>query len=943
MAQRNSERLNLGDGGGESAIQAQAPGVVQPRMNPEVFGSQVANIPGRPATVQAIPIPLPQLQDDPLVRSMFGSATRLANTMVDKGLENAYLEGAAAVGAGVAEDELNTNPLTAAWTTAGYKDTVGRLSIADYEADVAQDMAAWQEKSPTEYSSYLAGKRNKLMGQFEGMSTKARGTVFNQLLMSERASVRTHAKEYGKFVVQTQARQAATTVSTVLNRMTLAQDDQLAYEAAGDASFAAVHATLWENDRFLPAMKSNLIGEAVEKSLNQGHTGLYERLNSIPVSTLPDGTKATMFDQMDQQIVNKLHKQYRTTMGQTEAIRMGDFHRNLADMTSSFGNITQPQVSREQLDAVLAQGKGTRQFAGALSPEQEASIRKQWAVGQEKIAKHVGAANAYFNGDYQWLANNQVTREQSVKDADLAMQMRGKDLPERVLNHLVVGGQTGNDAALKFAGESMKPIVSAMMTSKEPIKSNSQLGVMLTNLSQHLDGLTKEGSETSLSTLMSALPDDERLFLNRTISLVRDQGNPVDRAVETARTLMLTDLNMDKHDKAQRVQEKAKERDELIASVDERHWFGSAVLQVKEWVGSAEAKTMRGLRPDTGFWGTSGNSYGVSELKAQAQEEYSRSLNARLLTNPTLDKGLMKSDALADLEKRRVPTQFGQVFLPRGVDAQSYFKTPAVANPEMIGNAINEMVRPETQNGVLKYTARDGKLLVTEYTTSGNTITRDAINPEDVGKMVNRGIEERGNKSDKLYGEGVTRTGNTGVSVSYNGDNSAGIPPHVALHIRDTLVKFEGVLDRPKPDSNKSSTTNIGVGINSVNKNREWYPRQNADGTIGPEENRRSFMGASNDFMKPVVAVTQTFRIPQTQDNLAMLTNIAYQAGENFATDPKHGYYPLLIAMGKQDADTAVRELRKTSAYKVARNPNKPNELSARQKYYEDVLYKMKR
>jgi len=79
--------------------------------------------------------------------------------MADIEFSNLYLEGQAAAGVVESEAELQGNSLTRDWKVAGYRDTMGKLALADSEAKFNLDIKKLREGNPEDLQSYLAKRR----------------------------------------------------------------------------------------------------------------------------------------------------------------------------------------------------------------------------------------------------------------------------------------------------------------------------------------------------------------------------------------------------------------------------------------------------------------------------------------------------------------------------------------------------------------------------------------------------------------------------------------------------------------------------------------------------------------------------------------------------------------------------------------------------------------
>ena len=139
---------------------------------------------------------------DKMLEQFASNAASMLNKMADIEYSNLYLEGQAKAGVIESEEELQGNPLTRDWKVAGYRDTMGKLALADTEAQFAVDIAKLREKGPEEIQAYLAARREKLMPALGSMSREARAAAAGQLLLQDRAATKTWTTEHAKFIIE---------------------------------------------------------------------------------------------------------------------------------------------------------------------------------------------------------------------------------------------------------------------------------------------------------------------------------------------------------------------------------------------------------------------------------------------------------------------------------------------------------------------------------------------------------------------------------------------------------------------------------------------------------------------------------------------------------------------------------------------------------------------
>src|SRR5574343_415993 len=115
--------------------------------------------------------------------------------------QEAYLEGQAKVGQIQSEDELEGSWLTSDWAVAGYRDTQGKLALAQAEAKLAVDMQELRTKTPAEMQTYLSSRRNELTPMLNSMSRMGRATMSKQLAMADQTAFMKHTAERRAYII----------------------------------------------------------------------------------------------------------------------------------------------------------------------------------------------------------------------------------------------------------------------------------------------------------------------------------------------------------------------------------------------------------------------------------------------------------------------------------------------------------------------------------------------------------------------------------------------------------------------------------------------------------------------------------------------------------------------------------------------------------------------
>lgn len=935
MVQRTSERLGV-DGGGRTSVAVTGPTVNNPQETRGVFDTQVAGLSA--PTLESAPVTVTnQAQPlDPMVQAVLQLAPKVAESMFKRGTEEAYLNGAALAGAGVAESELTGNPLTSAWSTAGYKDTIGRMTMADYEASVVKDLSGWKEKSPLDYAEYLAQRRKELLPKLDGMSLDARSNVFKQLLTSERASIAKHTAEYSNFIVDTTSRSLQTGVGVMNTKLDDAMGNPDAYATARDANYAHVLSNIYYNKNLPTDVRNKLMEEQISYTLARGHTDLYKMFDTLPAVDLGNGTKVSVLSTLPLDMQTKLHKQYVSAYNATEVERNAEWNKMYTAALVSAQDPLAPKLAFKDFQNLVDMGVRSK----AISPEAGRSAVVQYAGVVAKATREGTIANQAMTGDVQGMAILGATPKESV-DALFTVQTR-KGTPLHVIMDTMrdIGTRTGNTAAFTKFGEMITPAISALMTN-ETGQIDGATAKILSTYTASLDRAKVEGATHFQATVLAALPEEQRIFLTRLAANMEDKSLPIDQAIRKTRDAQIEDNALSPSARAQRASAHAKENYEASVNLDEKQLFAGMWNSIKGAFGSPVAKAEGVLLPKTGIFGWGQDDTVTAALVAQYRTEYQVEADQISLTNPSLPAGARDDLARSNIAQRTIPVGGRAMILPRGSSIANFFGVSGSADPERIGAAIDTLIKPSTQGGSLQFSVRDGKLMYTEITEKGQTIPGGFLDPKDIGRAVQDKRQKESQEYLRSFGSGDTfeqtykaPDGTQAVAkVRFNGDNTAGLDNEWALKIRQSLVREEGVRAHPYKDGewgDKTPKYSVGVGVNSSNP--QYYPKPGPDGTVSLEAISTSFAGASNAAMR--LAANAAARVGlQNFDTHEMFTHLIYQRPDIITHAGKHPVYtPFLNAMTAKDTTNALKYLRQTPAYNGAG--------ASRKKWYEEKLIK---
>lgn len=849
----------------------------------------------------------PESSTDRVLSMILNAGGKLAQTAWQAGQEEAYLQGAAQVGTIKSEAELQGNPLTANWQTAGYRDTVGRVAAADREVQISSDMIKMREKSPEEYAEYLAEQRRKLMPQWEGMSRNSRENQFAQTMLTERSAITKHKSEHYKFIVGQEQKSIRVGFDAYNSALTQAKGDGEVYAHATDAAFGYAYTNIVRNNKLPTNLRAGMVQELAEFALRGDNMMMYEKMHKDTI-TLPDGTKGTMLSMLGWDDRVKLSGQYSESLKRTEAFRQSAYVDDKAFMQAGWAN---PDTPLDPIDTVR-NFKSEAERAGFMTPAEGEAFMKDYYTQSVKKSNKAVLAAAAANGDSGTIWNMKSTITESV-NAWVDVVGSKMSLPDATNKMLVMGVNTGNDMWFKKVGEVNKAAFAQIGRTDEidPTNAASVSGIM-----QRMDAAERNGQTGVYAAFLSSFDADTQAKILYMRDSLRQNGNPVMAAEEAAKR-MEVEAKLTPAMRLEVAQGNAKDDLKAVADLDARGMWGTLGLKIQAGVGIQSAAQDLAIRPRTEWFE---NSVRVAEVEAHTKIAFNERLQEVSRGNPYMPIGGRVSMAKAALANSTVMTQSGPLYVPPGVSPQAFFGVGADVSTDRIGLAMDEYLKP-AEGSRLTYQVSGGvspKVMFKELGEDGELKRAGTLNPKDMAGLVQMQRDRDVERYKRLQGEGVTRSSTDSgskLSVNFNGDNTANIDPQWVFNYRDSLVKNEGIRDKVYKDTKGNDT--IGVGIFS----KKYWPKVDENGVASPEEIARTFREASNDAAQSASALLRRPGMPSDENAFKLFGNLAYQSGVAFGGTK--AYKPLLESMQRGDYASADAALKASPAYRSSGDSRK--------------------
>ena len=874
---------------------------------------------------------------DKMLEQLGSNAASMLNKMADIEFSNLYLEGQAKAGMIESEEELQGNPLTRDWKVAGYRDTMGKLALADIEAQFAVDITKLREKGPEEIQAYLASRREKMMPALSSMSREARAAAAGQLLLQDRAATKTWTTEHAKFIIEQKSQAVHTQWNTSLRTLGNAQiKKQLGelqdkdYHEQLRSTVGTMVQSVWMDSSLPQGVKQQLTFEMLQNALANDSVDLYDFVAS---NEIPDGSggASTLMSRLTGEQQGRVANSYREAQSRTRDARNMAVAAQVANLEAQIDNDAYAGTYEDltgMLDPMLV-SKG-------ITADRRQGIINKFLDKQYKGEQNSALAELYLRGDLNGIFSTGKDQTDGLKALDAMLTRRGAS-PEQRLTAYLQSGMNGMDGGFKKAGE-------VLGTALRQVRSPDG-----TVLPQHLATVrtinnavrqAEEQGQTGVRVaLLSGLAEGDRMFAERVFAHV-DGGASYDEAVLKATDAEAKEAQLTPAVKAAQTQQVAKAVTAEIATLEPRGVLSSTWTWAKSIFSGDAASDLR-LRPwssvgDRDGWFSDGPT--VQFYTQRVREELSNEANHVLLQSPGASADQVISVAKANVAARTISTRFGPLTMPRNVKLEDAFGV-GKGNQAAIGPALDAMLKETKEDANWQLAFVNGRLFAQEVDRTGERVgTGTYLNPKDIGTKIKQMTDAEQEKANDVFGSG-RRVQQDGVTVQFNGTNTAGVPAMWMMGYRDNLVNHEGIRAKPYQDLSGAKDTKgnpimtVGVGVSSHNPR---YPKVQPDGTVRVEDIRRSFLEASND---AAIAGSKVARDlgRHDQPTFMLMSEIAYQSGTAFMTQQnKTGerYREFANALKTGNVEAAQEAFKRTAAWYYSADPKNRDKITPRQRNY---------
>lgn len=858
-----------------------------------------------------------------LLQSILGDVKKVMDTGVQTSRAEAYLAGAAKAATGEAEEALESSFTTKDWATAGYRDTSGKLKMADAESNLFKDMQHLRQQSPEKMAEYLAERRSKLAPSLDGMSREQRTAAFGQMLMSDRSAIATHAKEYAAFQVEqiVNVKQAEHSVAKAKLDAALKSGDESSYGIAmQDYAVGFIGGSIMAEPRFPPELKNKMAVQAIDDALGSGNVKLYEALRDTKQANNPHDPSAgesSILSRLSLEDQRKLSDSYRSAYNQTEGARELDMQNAIQFMKAdmSAGTYTGGIESIYAMQAKLLKSNPNN---GAQASALLTHFLTEKAKDHPNIPLIIARTVA---GDFASLNAMNVEPSKALDYVEADWAKKGIT-PEQKVPLLLTMMGTGNKEVANKLGGVMDGIMRGIAFKSDTTPENQ---ATMQKMVGYVEQLKADQKDAALAQVYAGMSEESAVRMQRLLA-AGATSNPAD-AILQVREQEHQEANMSASDKADLQRNNSKVLNEYLANVSPLGTW-ERFKSYLPMVGVTREQAQ--LSPATSLWTKESdnpditNASVVNTHTALREEMNTRSMQYRNTSPETLVKYAEQAVLRRTLMVGNTP-----IVVPQGKTPQEYFSIPGsklVASPEQLSKAIEAVTPKGDKSGRFVYSINGDTIKATEYSEKGVATDRSYdIRREDVLKAVQWQQDKKIEATNEAHGVGIPVPLGT-KTLTINGENTAAMSNENMATVRKNLVKFEGFTKGVQQDVGKmkddkgNDVMTTGVGISSTNT----YFKDAAAATT-PEQHLEVFRKSSDEAARYAMQLNKKLNL-RGDSWQVLLTELIYQSGVGNVTQLP-SYQKLLT---NRDPAMAVELLEKTPAFTMSQK--------SRQRHYRALI-----
>lgn len=843
-----------------------------------------------------------------MLRGVLEDWNGVAQNLVRYGEQEARLRGKSDALLGKSEESLEGFGATKMWEQSGYREVMGSVALAEAKQKFSDDLAEIAKMDRDEFKQYVEKRRAELLPVIMRMGTNERERYLVQLENMDISSVANWTDARAKYIVGERVAAANTITNQGLGVIMKSQADFNAgrigiesHKANVQESYNAIKDATVRNAG-LEGQGGKLMTEAIMASLKNDDPMMYE-------VAMRDPEVHDHFDVKDRQ---RMADAYRQTQKRLEGARTLQSRFEVENLMYDIDNGVWVNRGTDIMDEL-----NNRVNKGDMTPIEAAKAYRSYLKYTAEDHKEDVNLIAYNNPTYPIGNPNK-----GAKSVTEELAKSGKTNIEIAQAHLAKAGVSANPAAYHEAGRVMSKDIGVVRAAALDHNPDVPVNLEATESTRQLIGTmteaTQRGNSGMLQMVLEGMDADSADFM---YYMTNQQARGID--FQTALGNYKRDVEAGQKKSRQKVAQEVNQyanvtySDFLGADIVTTGLLGNAWNSLKGAMGLDTKIGIRGFNSDTAEEYLKQTAFGVLKqyipLVAQQYPHLAQSKEALM----TQAKNLMMQKAVK-LEDGTT------LFVPPDVDVK---KALGVRNSEMsliqkyLPEYTSTHYSPDGDWQYLPEFRNDGLYMVP--VSKDGAITMDVPRaPIDVKDLLDfsklKELEEHQHVERVTGGELIPSK--EGGKLRITGMNSVGINPELFYQFNKILQQHEGVRSKVYQDSGGSLA--VGMGINS-----NTYPelkKYKVGDTVPKDVLENLQHRAVEDHAKRSHAIARVNGLSGSPNAEMLLFDLAYQG-----LPSEKQLVPMLNAIKKGDADTAVSILKQTQAYisaggdKSRRNQNR--------------------
>lgn len=348
------------------------------------------------------------------------SFTSMMGQTFEKAVEHtrnrAYVQGMSSQVSGMAEEAMETNILTRAWSKAGYRDMEGRVALTNYKASVLKDLESGRLASltPTEFQQYLNKQRDELMPYINNSSMLVREKLLERAVEEDVGLIQKHSEYHTKFIYDQELNSWNMDFSLQLMDLD-ASAGSYSYNTA-IMNVGSTLGMLMQNDRISQEDKVKMATQVISSMSYAGHVQAADAIRNMPIIPTDSGEmlplRMFLTPEEDLKIQKGIETGYKRNKDQVQMDAIFNSYETLRQVKANPLDPNNPdrnsfvanQLSLVQ-DGLLSMGQAKTNIAAFDK-----------AIGGDAGLSKADIVDAYYRGKDNILELNGISLSQASRD-----------------------------------------------------------------------------------------------------------------------------------------------------------------------------------------------------------------------------------------------------------------------------------------------------------------------------------------------------------------------------------------------------------------------------------------------------------------------------------------------------------------------------------------------